>query len=172
MKYFAYGEKMFSPNLLKDIPHAQTVGVAKLIGYKLFFHNRGQDDFSGKCNILPVKDPSQEVFGVLYDITQEEQYILDKEVLGTNQVINLQVHPLHSSTTAPEFAFTYVAHKENVFEDLVPFHWYKEMVILGAREHQLPDDYIHMLEQMASTHDPNPQRAMKQKRYLDELCEI
>ena len=142
-------------------------------GYKLLFHNRGSTDHSGKCNIVPVKDPANEVYGVLYEIPPRERYLLDKDQgLGYgNQEITLKVFPENADNPdlplAGVFAFTYIAHKDNVFEDLVPFSWYKELVISGAKEHLLPADYIHHLEQFSSSQDPNVHRAIKQKRYLE-----
>lgn len=178
MKYFAYGENMFSPKLYDIALEAICLGVYKIIGYRLSFHNRGYDDPSGKCNIIPVKNPKYEVYGVLYEIAQNEKCLLDKaQGLGyANQEITLKVFPVRSENNqaglnleSGVFAFTYIADKDNVFEDLVPFSWYKEMIITGAREHQLPADYIHHLEQYACTQDPNVQRANKQKRYLESM---
>ncbi len=171
MKYFAYGEMMFSARLQKVVPEATCLGVAKVMGYKLFFHNRGHDDPSGKCNIIPVKDPNCEVYGVVYEIKQRDRYLLDKDQsLGCgSQDVTLKVFPVESSFDNGLFAFTYIAHKENIFEDLVPYHWYKEMVLSGAREHNLPSEYIHHLEQYAVTYDPNVQRANRQKRYLESI---
>lgn len=172
MKYFAYGEMMFSARLQKVVPNAICLGTAKVMGYKLYFHNRGHDDPSGKCNIVPVKDPCCEVYGVVYEIGQRDRYLLDKDQsLGCgNQDVTLKVFPVdNASDSNGWFAFTYIAHKENIFEDLVPYHWYKEMVLSGAREHNLPAEYIHHLEQYAVTYDPNVQRANRQKRYLESI---
>lgn len=174
MKYFAYGEKMFSPQLLGVVPDAICLGVVKVMGYKIYFHNKGIDDPSGKCNIVPVKDPACEVYGVLYEIQSRDRYLLDKDQgLGYgNQEITLKVFPAkESESLSPQgiFAFTYIAHKDNVFEDLVPFSWYKALVLKGAIEHGLPAEYIHHLEQFSSTQDPNVHRANKQKRYLESM---
>ncbi|MBS0290857.1 MAG: gamma-glutamylcyclotransferase [Proteobacteria bacterium] len=175
MKYFAYGEKMCTAQLYNIVPNALCLGVVKAMGYKLFFHNKGSHDPSGKCNIMPVQDPACEIFGVLYEISPSDRYLLDKDqCLGyQNQEITLKVFPnLEDQLMTPMkgvFAFTYIADKDNIFEDLVPYHWYKELIISGAKEHQLPAEYIHHLEQFSSTQDPNVQRANKQKRYLESL---
>lgn len=178
MKYFAYGEMMFSAKLHHLVPGATCLGIAKLMGYKLYFHNHGHEDASGKCNIVPVKDPNCEIYGVVYEIDTRHRYLLDKDQsLGCgNQEITLKVFPVaspdHHELMRYEsglFAFTYIAHKDNIFEDLVPFSWYKELVLSGAKEHHLPAEYIHQLEQYAETHDPNPQRANRQKRYLESI---
>ncbi|HRE32215.1 MAG TPA: gamma-glutamylcyclotransferase [Candidatus Berkiella sp.] len=178
MKYFAYGEMMFSAKLHHIVPEATCLGIAKVMGYKLFFHNRGHDDASGKCNIVPVKDPNCEVYGVIYEINNRHRYLLDKDQsLGCgSQEITLKVWSVKSPDThelaSQEngiFAFTYIAHKDNIFEDLVPYNWYKEMILSGAKEHHLPSEYIHHLEQYAETYDPNVQRANRQKRYLESI---
>lgn len=175
MKYFAYGEMMYSPQLMQIVTEAKCLGVAKLMGYRMYFHSRGLHDPSGKCNIVPVKDANSEIYGVLYDIPVHQRCLLDKaEGLGYgNQETTLKVFPTSPDNKDNQilaqsvYAFTYIAHKDNVFEDLVPYSWYKEMIIVGAKEHHLPADYIHYLEQFASTPDPNVQRANKQKRNLE-----
>ncbi|MGD9592678.1 MAG: gamma-glutamylcyclotransferase [Candidatus Berkiella sp.] len=174
MKYFAYAEKMFCAHMYHTVPHAKCLGVVKIMGYKIAFHNRGSQDFSGKCNIVPVSDPKCEVYGVLYDIPEQERSLLDKDQsLGFgNQEITLRVFPVDENPLiAPNglFAFTYVAYKDNIFEDLVPYTWYKKLILSGAKEHQLPAEYIYRLEQFSSTQDPNVHRETKQKRYLGSL---
>ena len=172
MYYFPYDEKMFSPDLLTLLPQVKCLGGAKLMGYKLSFHRKGESDPSGKCNMTPSKDPSSAVYGILYALTNEERCLLDKiEGIGTRrEAIDVRVLLLTAELAECEFAFTYVAHKENIFEDLVPYQWYKDRVIEGAKLHQLPEDYISMLSQVASMPDPNIQRATKEKRYLEALC--
>lgn len=171
MKFFAYDDKMFSPLLHSILQEATCLGIAKVVGYKLYFHNRGANDPSGKCNLVRVRDSQESVYGVLYDVVAREKHLLDRaEALGYgNQEITLKVEPLMLMGGAdnPCFAFTYVAHKENVFEDLVPFSWYKELVLSGAKEHHLPDVYLHYLQQIASTQDPNVARESKNKRFLE-----
>lgn len=178
MKYFAYGDKMFAPHLHSIAAEAVYLCAAKVMGYKLFFHSRGIEDFSGKCNIVPVKDPGSEVYGVLYDIPFDQRPFLDKaEGLGyASQETILRVFSVEQDVTTgerlePVFAFSYVAHQDNIFEDLVPFTWYKAMIISGARAHGLPASYIQALEKFSAVQDSNLQRESKQKRYL-ELAQI
>lgn len=174
MKYFAYGSNMHVPHLLKQIPDATVLGIAKLKGYQLFFHKLGHDDGSGKCNIIPVRHGSHEVYGVLYDIPPRSRSILDRaEKLGYgNQDMTLRVIPVHKSEHEylenPEgvFAFTYIAHSARVRDNLMPFSWYKNTVILGAREHDLPESYIRELEQYVAIPDPDLNRDSLQQRQL------
>lgn len=172
MKFFAYDDKMFSPLLHSILQEATCLGIAKVAGYKLYFHNRGSQDPSGKCNLVRVRDSQESVYGVLYEVVAREKHLLDRAgALGYgNQEITLKVEPLmpgREIDNNPCFAFTYVAHKENVFQDLVPFSWYKELVLSGAKEHRLPEIYLHYLKQIASTQDPNVAREFKNKRFLE-----
>lgn len=169
---------MFTPRLHSVVSEASCIGIAKVLGYKLYFHKRGHNDPSGKCNIVPVKDSNSEVYGVVYEIPTQNRCLLESaEGLGYgSQEITLKVFGENNELAVSSplndtdlFAVTYVADKDNIFEDLVPFSWYKEIVLSGAREHNLPLHYIHQLEQYASTPDPNVQRAIKQRRYLESI---
>ena len=167
MKYFAYGANMYTPHLMMHAPQVLFLGIAKLKGYHLYFHKLGNADESGKCNIVQTRDPNHVVYGVLYDVPARHRCVLDKaEKLGYgNQDITLKVYPVQKSGLSGYvesgegiYAFTYVAHKERVREHLVPFTWYKELVIAGAREHGLPESYINELKHYEAVQDPDPQR--------------
>lgn len=170
MKFFAYDDKMFSPLLQTILQDVQCLGIARLKGYRLYFHNRSGQDQSGKCNLVRVRDSDDYVYGVLYEVLPREKHLLDKaESLGYgNQEITLRVEPLSGilDEETPCYAFTYVAHKENVMEDLMPYTWYKEFVLGGAKEHHFPESYIQYLEQTPATTDPNATRETKNKRFL------
>lgn len=43
----------------------------------------------------------------------------------------------------------------------VPYDWYKTLVIAGAREHGLPDDYLALLQRTPARTDPDAQRARR-----------
>jgi len=38
---------------------------------------------------------------------------------------------------------------------MLPYHWYKSHVLRGAIEHQLPADYISLIEATRSKRDPD-----------------
>lgn len=178
MKYFAYGSNMHMPHLLAQIPQATLLGMAKLKGYQLFFHKLGHEDGSGKCNIIPVRHGDHEVYGVLYDIPPGSRYVLDRcEKLGYgNHDMTLKVFPVQKTrhgyleNTEGVFAFTYIAHKEQVRDNLMPFTWYKNTVILGAKEHGLPESYIRKLETYVAIPDPDIKRELLAQRYLETEC--
>jgi len=174
MKYFAYDDKMLTPIFQKILPDVRCMGAGQITGYNLLFHNRDQVDQSGKCNLVKVKDSSQVVCGVIYEVLPREKHLLDRaQRLGYgNQEITIKVMPLSSESSAkgaletPFYAFTYVAHKDSIFEGLEPFSWYKDLVISGAKEHCLPDMYIHYLQAVEAAVDSNRERAEQSKQYM------
>ncbi len=173
--YFAYDEKMFFPFFKQVAPSAVCLGVAKLPGYKLYFHSHSFHDCSGKCNIVPNLQKNAVVYGVLYEISAQDKVLIEDEVkIGqANQAAELMVFPVAGLLRSANInqsgqkVLTHVACKENIYQDLVPFSWYKKRVIQGAREHHLPKEYISLLEQYACAQDPNLQRDLQQNRVLN-----
>jgi len=53
-------------------------------------------------------------------------------------------------------AATYIATEAD--RTLQPYDWYRALVIAGALQHTLPDQWIAMLNQVASVPDPDPKR--------------
>jgi gamma-glutamylcyclotransferase len=53
-------------------------------------------------------------------------------------------------------AVTYLATDKDA--SLRPYHWYKALVIAGAREHGLPPSYRSRLELVITVSDPDPAR--------------
>ena len=69
---------------------------------------------------------------------------------------------VHVSTEAgPVAAVMYYATDKD--PSLRPYHWYKALVIAGAREHGLPVGYRSRLELVVTVSDLKPARADTQK---------
>ena len=49
---------------------------------------------------------------------------------------------------------------------LLPFDWYKEIVLAGARENGLSRDYLDAIEAVPSVVDPDPERAARNRAVL------
>ena len=60
----------------------------------------------------------------------------------------------------PEFGecFTYVARASYIDDDLRPYSWYKELVLVGCEALCLPIDYITMIHEIAAIDDPDKAR--------------
>lgn len=155
MKYFSYGSNMSLRRLAARVPSAAFDSVARLEGHVMKFRKRSNVDGSAKCDIVETSNENDTVWGVVFEIDPGEKPGLDRaEGLGNGyeeKAVEL---------TAPSGnrvrAFTYYA--TEIDESLVPYTWYTEHVLTGARENRLPADYIASIEQVESIQDPDRER--------------
>jgi gamma-glutamylcyclotransferase (GGCT)/AIG2-like uncharacterized protein YtfP len=149
---FAYGSNMFSPRLRQRVPGARLVGTAILRAHALRWHKVAKDG-SGKCDIVPA-EPGSIVHGVLYEIPAHEKQHLDRaEGLGFGYA---EKQVLVECRTAMLTATAYVA--THVDDSLLPFTWYRALVIAGAIEHGLPIAYVNGLRAIDARLDPDEHR--------------
>lgn len=149
--YFTYGSNMSTPRLLKRTPSARFISTAQLENHKLKFHKKSIYG-SGKCNIEYTNNLVDIVFGVLFEITANEKSRLDHiEGLGTGY--DEKWVTVIDSNGEMVSAVTYYA--ISIDSSLRPYHWYKEHVLRGAKEHNLPVDYIKFIEAIESMPDPD-----------------
>lgn len=135
---------MKTDRLLSRVPSAKVVGRGKIFDRKLVFNKKSRDG-SGKANL---EDSSGDVvWGVLYEISSSELRLLDKIEGGYHR---LTMHVQKDDETLIE-AEVY-ASNELAFE-AIPFDWYKELLICGAQEHQLPREYVKFLKGFPSKRD-------------------
>jgi len=144
---------MSTPRLVKRVPSARALGRALLRRHMLRFHKIGKDG-SAKCDAHAVATDNG-VWGVVFDMSPRHKGLLDRaEDLGVGY-LEKKVRLL-SPTGETLHAVTYYAIRTDA--SLRPFHWYKEHVLRGAREHALPPDYIARIEAVPSLDDPEPGR--------------
>ena len=155
MNYFAYGSNMSTARLRIRVPSAVAKGVVRLSGHKLAWHKVGKDD-SGKCDIVRDEEGSC-VFGVLFEIDPTDKEKLDVHEGAGSGYETRQVEVVEERSGKVHRAFTYCATKTD--PGIKPFTWYKNHVLLGAREHQLPPSYIEAIESVVAIGDPDANRA-------------
>lgn len=150
MYYFAYGSNMSTPRLLARVPSAQKIDVGILEKHKLTFHKLSNKDGSGKCNANETNDSGHIVYGVVFNIPKNEKLNLDNiEGLGfgyEQKKVNIVLN--NGSLIS---AFTYYATDLN--STLKPMDWYKKHVLRGARENNLPEEYIKKIEAVEAIED-------------------
>ena len=66
----------------------------------------------------------------------------------------------------------YVAASTYVNPILAPYHWYKEMVLLGAKYHRMADSYVNSIGSIISTQDPDSERAAHNEQILSAMRKI
>jgi gamma-glutamylcyclotransferase (GGCT)/AIG2-like uncharacterized protein YtfP len=139
-------------------PSAVLAGVGAVRGYRLVFHKAGMDG-SGKCTLDATHEDSDAVYGVLFEIDDVHQAPLDaaEGVRGGGYSrTEIPVEPVGGGTRVT--AQTYIANPQSMDSSCVQFEWYKALVVAGALEHGLPDEYVRALQDVAATRDPSDER--------------
>ena len=163
--YFAYGSNMLLSRIRQQdrAPSARVVTTATLPGHMLMFHKRASDG-SAKCDVVPSEGADRAVYGVIFAIPENERLSLDRaEGLG-NGYHTKQVSVVGAKETLS--AFSYAADPGHIAPSLLPYIWYKELVLAGARQHALPESYIGEIEKVAAIADPDRTREMRARELL------
>ena len=160
MYYAAYGSNLHPARLRRRLPRAELAGTAFLDDYTLQFHKRGRDN-SAKCGITKC---GRGLHVAIFVLSASCKRTLDGiEGVGMGYHVDwLQV---------PGFGrcFTYRATRSHVHDDLKPFDWYRELVLLGSRHHGFPSAYSEWIASVESISDPNPERRAENWRIVDDL---
>jgi len=153
--YFAYGSNLHPNWLRKSVPSATSIRNVSFNNWRLYFNKHSSDDGSAKCNIIETDSSDDVVHGVIYEFNSEEKKKLDS------------AEGRYYSETMPFGKFddvlVYLAKKERIKDNLLPFTWYKDIVIAGAQHHKLPEEYISFIESFNATTDPAQERDKKNR---------
>lgn len=165
--YLAYGSNLFAPRLLARAPRARAVGQLALKDWDLRFHKRSWRDGSAKCDI--VRDAGSTVHAAVYDLGEDGRGGLDAaEGLG-NGYREMRLTASLAGRELP--VFTYVAQPSHVDSSLLPFSWYRDLVLAGARRHGFPPAYVDRLASVPTVEDPDRERAARACRLLAAAAE-
>ena len=159
MKYFAYGSNMSLLRLRERVPSAENIGVFMLKEHQLRFHKTSKDG-SGKCDAFQTNNNRDMVIGALFEINDDEKEALDRaEGLGygyDEKIVNV----LNDSGMSFE-ALTYYATKMD--SSLKPYSWYLNHVVIGAKEINIPAQYLDAIQSIECIEDPDENRDAKQR---------
>ncbi|GGO83200.1 hypothetical protein GCM10011348_26390 [Marinobacterium nitratireducens] len=153
--YFAYGSNMALERLRARVPEAEPLSSGILREHSLRFHKIGQDG-SAKCDAFATGQPCDRVHGVLYRLERSSRPLLDRvEGLGYGYEIRDVGIELADGRTLAAFIYSATL----IDPRLHPFDWYLEHVLRGARQAQLPQQYLEALLRQACQPDPDAERA-------------
>jgi len=146
MLYAAYGSNLHPLRLSLRLPESRFQGTASIAGQRLCFHKRSRDQ-SGKCNIV-AGDGSIHV--AVYELGGLERAELD-QIEGKGSGYGVE------TLEVPGFGecFTYVATASFIDDELRPYSWYKELVLVGCEALDLPKDYIKGIQGIVAIDDPD-----------------
>lgn len=160
MLYAAYGSNLHPLRLRERIASAQPVTTGYLPDWSLHFHKRSKDG-SAKCNIVPGEDG---VHVAIFDIS-----IIDKATLDKIEGVGLGYVPVDLHVPGVGVGATYVAAGTHVEDSLVPYDWYRELVLLGARAQGFPSHYQQMIEDIPASEDPDEDRRAANWRIVEAI---
>lgn len=137
--YFAYGSNMKESRLRerKVQPSEHKIGY---IDHYTFRYNKIGSDKTGKGNIVSYK--KSRVWGVFFRISIQDYRHLHETYEKGYDPVDVEGTSGQESIQAKSF----VALPEHVNDSMRPSSGYHEIVIAGAREKELPEEYIMTLE--------------------------
>ncbi|RME33301.1 MAG: gamma-glutamylcyclotransferase [Gammaproteobacteria bacterium] len=150
--YFAYGSNLSTARLRARIAQVRPVVRALLPGHRLCFHKAGRDG-SAKCDAAHTGARGDRVFGVVFEIARSDLQVLDR-IEGSGYV--RRSVSLLTTGGLPLQAVTYLA--TGIDPGLLPYDWYRQHVLIGAREHCLPQAWLDRLGRIPCIPDPDPSR--------------
>lgn len=159
MLIFAYGSNMNLNRLTQRVPSAVKTSNAFLPGYKLVC-NKVSKDGSAKANIIKTDNLAELVWGVLLTIDSDEKALLDKAE-GLGKGYNEDTLIFFDETNNPYPAQVYIADSNVINNNLLPYDWYKEFIVTGAIQNELPADYILQLQSIICSRDNDEERRTK-----------
>lgn len=136
--YFAYGSNMLKSRMIDRTPSALVLGIGKLENMKVAY-NKESVDGSGKANL--IDSPGDVVYGVLYKLKLSERGALDIAEGGyERQDVEVALNDKKVN------AFVYIS--SILTNEPTAYDWYRDIILEGAAEHGLPDDYIEHLSKL------------------------
>ena len=163
---FSYGSNMYSKRLIKRVPSADFLDIGKSHGFKVEFFKRSKDG-SGKATLIRTKNKSDIIWGTISSILKKEKHLLD-EAEGLREGYNEECIPIKTETGKNICTITYIAEDSYIDKELIPYRWYKRLVIEGAKENRLPEKYIEKLKLQKDKEDKNTERAKCELKILEE----
>ena len=149
MRYAAYGSNLHPHRLRMRVPSATLVTAVTAPGWSLKFHKQSSDG-SGKCNIVRT---DQSVLFALFDIDGSEKTKLDRA-----EGLNYGYEEKFIEIVGFGHCFCYVASESHIQENLRPYSWYKELVIVGLEHHQASPEYLERIRSIDHTTDKDRER--------------
>ena len=151
MLYFAYASNLDPQQMQERCPGHRVVGLASLHDHRIAFPRFSERWGGGTAS--PVHAHGQQIWGVVFDISDEQMAVLDSHedfrsagdqhnAYDRETVTVDVVRPDDGSVPRRVRAATYVARPSN---PQPPSRRYMDAILRGAAHHRLPEDYIEAL---------------------------
>jgi hypothetical protein len=151
MILFAYGANMNPGQMSERAPEARTLGVARLVDFRVCFPRFSKARNCASAGIEP--NPGSAVWGVLYDVPEHDVPVLNHHegfnphgAIAENKRLLRNVTVLRMGGSEPVKAMTYFAVPDGTAAR--PSAGYMNLIIDGALYHGLPKAYVAALERV------------------------
>jgi gamma-glutamylcyclotransferase len=132
----------------------------------LRFHKRSTDG-SVKCDIPESSSDSDIVWGVVFEMPENKIGALDRAETG---YIRTAIEVLREDAPLISAA-SYITNPANIDSQLLPYTWYRDLVVVGARQHNLSVAYISQLIAVVAVPDLDRERCALALKSIDEYYE-
>lgn len=137
--YFAFGSNLLKERITINNPTAAFQTIARLEGYKLVFCDTILTDWHGGAASIE-RDVDREVWGAVWTLGLADLPHLDRQEQGYRR-LTVAVESMEGRTIQCEtYQFAGSPAKK------APSRYYKDVIVRGARQHNLPRHYLQLLE--------------------------
>ncbi|KAH8355610.1 hypothetical protein KR200_010061, partial [Drosophila serrata] len=177
--YFGFGSNMLASRIHIQNPTAKRIGAGRLENYRLDFHTGSKNWLGAPATIVPTL--GAHVYGSIWEIDMCNLKDLDDQESvpqGVYIPISVSVYSLTSDTSITCRAYHLTnqpqsevhnngAQDNNIPFDRQPSKTYLKVLVKGARESGIPEDYVKWL--MGIKHNGKEVPAMEEKLELDQV---
>ncbi|KAH8334790.1 hypothetical protein KR074_003647, partial [Drosophila pseudoananassae] len=176
--YFGFGSNMLASRIHIQNPTAKRIGAGKLENYRLDFHTGSKKWLGAPATI--VATPGAHVYGAIWEIDMKNLKDLDDQESVSDRVyipISLPVISLTSNsnitcrayhlTNQPNTIVHAIGAQEYIPLDRQPSETYLKVLVKGAKETGIPDEYISWLRGIKNNGQTVP--VMEKKLQLDQV---
>lgn len=142
--YFAYGSNLSLDRKVERTGAVRQVLRCRLARHRIVFNKRPQRG-EGACASI-VRDPSSCVWGVVYLCDEQTMDIFDGYEGVKEGHYRREAVEVITDDDARLEALTYVAGEDHLCHGALPRPEYLQLVLEGARQHGLPEDYVRMVD--------------------------
>jgi len=164
--YLAYGSNLHPLRLKQRVASARLITPVELPQHRLTFHKHSVDG-SAKCNLVHTGDNNDKAYGAIYQIAEEHKNVLDWYEGAGFGYVESQLAVAYRDKEFP--CLTYLACQSHIVDHLHPYHWYKELVLRGAKHLKFPDEYIESIEAVNSIQDKDDKRRQENETLIEKM---
>lgn len=145
--YFAYGSNLSKQRMQNRTGPLGASHVMRLDGYRLAFNNTDMDGAELYANIVP--SAGAVTWGAAYWCSPQAMAALDQYEGVADGCYRREWIEIETTDGQRLQAEVYVGGERFTVAEGRPSDWYLDIILLGAKEHGLPDVYIRGIEVLA-----------------------